>query len=95
MFTLRITLLITVIVPLNYDLCFCRSAHAEYEIDGQCCPMCAPGKTANKNLYHIVCISYTICFYAFFYYKCVKYNFSSGDFPTKKKKKLKMRKSIL
>lgn len=43
MFTLRITVLITIIVPLNYKLCFCRCAHAEYDIDGQCCPMCAPG----------------------------------------------------
>lgn len=44
MFTLRSTIL-TIIISLNYELCFCRCAHAEYEIDEQCCPMCAPGKT--------------------------------------------------
>ncbi|XP_048065300.1 tumor necrosis factor receptor superfamily member 14-like [Megalobrama amblycephala] len=42
MFTLRSTIL-TIIISLNYELCFCRCAHAEYEIDEQCCPMCAPG----------------------------------------------------
>ncbi|ROL48993.1 Tumor necrosis factor receptor superfamily member 14 [Anabarilius grahami] len=54
MLTLRITVLITVIVSLNYEFCFCGCAHAEYEIDGQCCPMCAPG---NRVLWH--CTEYT------------------------------------
>ncbi|XDV49139.1 hypothetical protein PO909_018443 [Leuciscus waleckii] len=58
MFTLRITLLITVLVPLNYDLCFCRCAHAEYEIDGQCCPMCAPG---NRVVWHCTDDTSTTC----------------------------------
>ncbi|KAK7145924.1 hypothetical protein R3I93_013605 [Phoxinus phoxinus] len=48
MFTLRMTIL-TIIFHLNYELCFCRCEYAEYEIDKQCCPMCAPG---NCILWH-------------------------------------------
>ncbi|KAG1932950.1 tumor necrosis factor receptor superfamily [Pimephales promelas] len=47
-----------VIVRLNYDLCFCRCAHAEYEIDGQCCPMCAPG---NCVVWHCTDDTSTTC----------------------------------
>lgn len=47
MIILSITVLL-VIVPFNYGLCAFGCAHAEYEIDDQCCPMCAPGKTAKK-----------------------------------------------
>ncbi|KAK9970121.1 hypothetical protein ABG768_026088 [Culter alburnus] len=43
MFTLKIIVLFTVIVPLHYELCWCRCADAEYEMNGQCCPMCAAG----------------------------------------------------
>lgn len=43
MFALTIFILISIIVPLNYDLCSCQCARAEYEIDCQCCPMCAAG----------------------------------------------------
>lgn len=43
MIILSITVLL-VIVPFNYGLCAFGCAHAEYEIDDQCCPMCAPGK---------------------------------------------------
>ncbi|XP_056320324.1 tumor necrosis factor receptor superfamily member 14-like [Danio aesculapii] len=43
MFTFTISILISIIVPLNYDLCSCQCARAEYETDNQCCPMCAPG----------------------------------------------------
>ncbi|KAL7884754.1 hypothetical protein AOLI_G00075240 [Acnodon oligacanthus] len=40
----EITLFIAAaIFSLNFELCFCSCARAEYEIDGECCPMCAPG----------------------------------------------------
>ncbi|KAK9970742.1 hypothetical protein ABG768_026658 [Culter alburnus] len=58
MFTLKITVLITVIVSLNYELCFCGCAHAEYKIDRQCCPMCAPG---NRVLWHCTDDTSTTC----------------------------------
>ncbi|KAK9970120.1 hypothetical protein ABG768_026087 [Culter alburnus] len=49
MFTLKITVLFTVIVPLHYDFCWCRCADAEYEMDGQCCPMCAAGNHVYRH----------------------------------------------
>ncbi|XP_051760519.1 tumor necrosis factor receptor superfamily member 14-like isoform X1 [Ctenopharyngodon idella] len=58
MFTLRITVLITIIFPLNYEFCFCGCAHAEYEIEGQCCPMCAPG---NRVVWHCTDDTSTTC----------------------------------
>ncbi|XP_058640242.1 tumor necrosis factor receptor superfamily member 14-like [Onychostoma macrolepis] len=41
MIIFSITVLLA-IVPFN-ELCACGCARAEYEIDNQCCPMCAPG----------------------------------------------------
>ncbi|KAF4110041.1 hypothetical protein G5714_009293 [Onychostoma macrolepis] len=58
MFALRIIILITLIVPLNYDLCSCQCAHAEYEIHKQCCPMCAPG---NRVHWHCTDDTSTTC----------------------------------
>ncbi|XP_050973442.1 tumor necrosis factor receptor superfamily member 14-like isoform X3 [Labeo rohita] len=58
MFTLRIIILITLIVPLNYELCSCQCARAEYKIDKQCCPMCAPG---NRVLWHCTDDTSTTC----------------------------------
>ncbi|XP_016093937.1 tumor necrosis factor receptor superfamily member 5-like isoform X2 [Sinocyclocheilus grahami] len=49
MFALRIIILITLIVPLNYKLCSCQCARAEYEIHKQCCPMCAPDRGLRVN----------------------------------------------
>ncbi len=46
MFTLWITIIF--IVPLNYELCSCGCAHTEYELDKQCCPMCAAGETIEQ-----------------------------------------------
>ncbi|XP_065102941.1 tumor necrosis factor receptor superfamily member 14-like [Paramisgurnus dabryanus] len=43
MFLLRIILFIAAILALNFELSFCTCARAEYEIQGECCPMCAPG----------------------------------------------------
>ncbi|XP_026104863.1 tumor necrosis factor receptor superfamily member 14-like isoform X1 [Carassius auratus] len=42
MFALRIIIFITLLL-LNYDLCSCQCPHAEYKIEKQCCPKCAPG----------------------------------------------------
>ncbi|XP_067250867.1 tumor necrosis factor receptor superfamily member 14-like isoform X1 [Chanodichthys erythropterus] len=45
---------ITAVVTLNFKLCFSACAWAEYEINGECCPMCVPG---NRVLWH--CTEYT------------------------------------
>ncbi|XP_016350612.1 tumor necrosis factor receptor superfamily member 14-like isoform X1 [Sinocyclocheilus anshuiensis] len=58
MFALKIIILITLIVPLNYDLCSCQCARAEYKIDKQCCPMCAPG---NRVRWHCTDDTSTTC----------------------------------
>uniref|UniRef100_A0A8C2JY18 TNFR-Cys domain-containing protein n=1 Tax=Cyprinus carpio TaxID=7962 RepID=A0A8C2JY18_CYPCA len=58
MFALRIIILITLIVPLNYKLCSCQCARAEYEIHKQCCPMCAPG---NRVHWHCTDDTSTTC----------------------------------
>ncbi|ROL46077.1 Tumor necrosis factor receptor superfamily member 5 [Anabarilius grahami] len=31
-----------IVTTLNFKLCFSACARAEYEINGECCPMCAP-----------------------------------------------------
>ncbi|XP_058647815.1 tumor necrosis factor receptor superfamily member 14-like [Onychostoma macrolepis] len=36
---------VAITIAANLGLCFCGCARAEYEIDGECCPMCAPGTT--------------------------------------------------
>ncbi|XP_017542397.2 tumor necrosis factor receptor superfamily member 14-like isoform X1 [Pygocentrus nattereri] len=45
----EIIFLIAAIFSLNFELCFCSCARAEYEIDGQCCPMCTPGYRVYKH----------------------------------------------
>ncbi|XP_036435336.1 tumor necrosis factor receptor superfamily member 14-like [Colossoma macropomum] len=47
--TLTIIFLIFAIFSLNFELCFCSCARAEYEIDGRCCPMCAPGNHVYRH----------------------------------------------
>ncbi|XP_051760508.1 tumor necrosis factor receptor superfamily member 14-like isoform X3 [Ctenopharyngodon idella] len=42
------------VVTLNFKLCFSACGRAEYEINGECCPMCVPG---NRVLWH--CTEYT------------------------------------
>lgn len=32
-----------IVATLNFKLCLSICARAEYEINGECCPMCAPG----------------------------------------------------
>uniref|UniRef100_A0AAR2IH57 TNFR-Cys domain-containing protein n=1 Tax=Pygocentrus nattereri TaxID=42514 RepID=A0AAR2IH57_PYGNA len=45
----EIIFLIAAIFSLNFELCFCSCARTEYEIDGQCCPMCTPGYRVYKH----------------------------------------------
>ncbi len=40
---------VAIIIAANLRLCFCGCAPAEYEIDGECCPMCAPGTVQMFN----------------------------------------------
>lgn len=58
MFLLRIILYIAAILALNFKLCFCPCARAEYEIHGECCPMCAPG---NHVYWHCTVDTSTTC----------------------------------
>ncbi|XP_026104862.1 tumor necrosis factor receptor superfamily member 5 isoform X2 [Carassius auratus] len=59
MFLLR-TIISTIafIIATNFELCFCGCARAEYEIDGECCPMCAPG---NRVYWHCTIDTSTTC----------------------------------
>ncbi|MCJ8734792.1 hypothetical protein PDJAM_G00239380 [Pangasius djambal] len=41
--------IIAAILFLNTDLCFCACARAEYEINGECCPMCSPGSRVYRH----------------------------------------------
>ncbi len=43
MIKLRYIISIAAVVALNVVLCFSACARAEYEVNGECCPMCAPG----------------------------------------------------
>ncbi|XP_051982894.1 tumor necrosis factor receptor superfamily member 5-like isoform X2 [Xyrauchen texanus] len=45
MFNFRIILFISAIVTLDIELCFSACAPAEYDINGNCCSMCAPGNS--------------------------------------------------
>ncbi|XP_050973436.1 tumor necrosis factor receptor superfamily member 14-like [Labeo rohita] len=49
---------IAVIMAANFELCFCGCARAEYYIDGECCPMCAPG---NRVYWHCTVDTSTTC----------------------------------
>ncbi|XP_016085870.1 tumor necrosis factor receptor superfamily member 14 isoform X1 [Sinocyclocheilus grahami] len=49
---------IAAIIATNFELCFCGCARAEYDIDGECCPMCAPG---NRVYWHCTIDTSTTC----------------------------------
>ncbi|XP_016350620.1 tumor necrosis factor receptor superfamily member 14 isoform X2 [Sinocyclocheilus anshuiensis] len=49
---------IAVIIATNFELCFCGCARAEYDINGECCPMCAPG---NRVYWHCTIDTSTTC----------------------------------
>ncbi|KAI5610344.1 tumor necrosis factor receptor superfamily member 5, partial [Silurus asotus] len=38
-----------IIFLLNTELCFCACNQAEYEVNGECCPMCAPGNHVYRH----------------------------------------------
>ncbi|XP_066500438.1 uncharacterized protein [Hoplias malabaricus] len=57
-FSLKRFLLSAAIFSLTLDLCFCACARAEYEINGECCPMCAPG---NRVFTHCTIETSTTC----------------------------------
>ncbi|XP_048065426.1 tumor necrosis factor receptor superfamily member 14-like isoform X2 [Megalobrama amblycephala] len=42
MIKLGFILSVASVVTLNFELCFSSCARAEYEVNGECCPMCAP-----------------------------------------------------
>uniref|UniRef100_W5UTD3 Tumor necrosis factor receptor superfamily member 5 n=1 Tax=Ictalurus punctatus TaxID=7998 RepID=W5UTD3_ICTPU len=46
---LQHTFIIAAIFFLNIELCFCACARAEYEINGECCPMCSPGNRVYRH----------------------------------------------
>ncbi|XP_051964586.1 tumor necrosis factor receptor superfamily member 14-like isoform X2 [Xyrauchen texanus] len=58
MFKSRNILIIAAVVTLDLKLCFSACAHAEYEINGQCCPMCAPG---SHTIWHCTEDTSTTC----------------------------------
>uniref|UniRef100_A0A673MMI6 TNFR-Cys domain-containing protein n=1 Tax=Sinocyclocheilus rhinocerous TaxID=307959 RepID=A0A673MMI6_9TELE len=55
---LLIILYIVSIAFLYLELAYCVCARAEYEINGHCCPMCAPG---NRVLWHCTVDTSTTC----------------------------------
>ncbi|XP_056628364.1 tumor necrosis factor receptor superfamily member 14-like isoform X1 [Triplophysa dalaica] len=59
MFLLEIVSLVAAIFSLSFELCFCTCARAEYEIEGECCPMCPAG---NHVYWHCTEDTSTTCF---------------------------------
>ncbi|XP_048035380.1 tumor necrosis factor receptor superfamily member 14-like [Megalobrama amblycephala] len=54
-----LTIFFNVAITFAYiELGYCVCAHAEYEINGQCCPMCAPG---NHVFWHCTVDTSTTC----------------------------------
>ncbi|KAF4094611.1 tumor necrosis factor receptor superfamily member 14-like [Onychostoma macrolepis] len=49
---------VAITIAANLGLCFCGCARAEYEIEGECCPMCAPG---NCVYWHCTVDTSTTC----------------------------------
>ncbi|XP_050960500.1 tumor necrosis factor receptor superfamily member 14-like isoform X2 [Labeo rohita] len=59
MLLLRTNILtVAITIAANLGLCFCGCARAEYDIDGECCPMCAPG---NHVYWHCTVDTSTTC----------------------------------
>ncbi|XP_026988978.1 tumor necrosis factor receptor superfamily member 14-like [Tachysurus fulvidraco] len=47
--TLKHTFIITTVFFLNIEMYICTCARAEYEINGECCPMCPPGSCVFRH----------------------------------------------
>uniref|UniRef100_A0A3B4CLV0 TNFR-Cys domain-containing protein n=1 Tax=Pygocentrus nattereri TaxID=42514 RepID=A0A3B4CLV0_PYGNA len=45
----KIIFLMAATFSLNFELCFCMCARAEYEINGECCPMCSSGNHVYRH----------------------------------------------
>ncbi|KTG38275.1 hypothetical protein cypCar_00046390 [Cyprinus carpio] len=56
---------VAAIVTLNFRLCFSACARAEYEVNGECCPMCAPDISmmfvGNRVYWHCTVDTSTTC----------------------------------
>lgn len=50
--------MVAVVIAANFEPCFCGCARAEYQINGECCPMCAPG---NRVYWHCTVDTSTTC----------------------------------
>ncbi|XP_077080518.1 tumor necrosis factor receptor superfamily member 14-like isoform X2 [Siphateles boraxobius] len=59
MIKLGFILSIAAVVTLNFELCFSACARAEYEFNGECCPMCVPG---TRVYWHCTEDTSTTCF---------------------------------
>ncbi|XP_053481887.1 uncharacterized protein LOC128608277 [Ictalurus furcatus] len=60
-FSLKNTYIIAATFLLNIELCFCACARAEYEINGECCPMCAPGSRVYRHCTEFVSTTCVPC----------------------------------
>ncbi|MCJ8734793.1 hypothetical protein PDJAM_G00239400 [Pangasius djambal] len=60
-FRLEHTFIIAATFLLNIELCFCACARAEYEINGECCPMCAPGSRVYRHCTEFVSTTCVPC----------------------------------
>ncbi|XP_056116824.1 tumor necrosis factor receptor superfamily member 14-like [Rhinichthys klamathensis goyatoka] len=49
MIKLGFILSIAAVVTLNFELCISACARAEYEVNGECCPMCVPGTRVHRH----------------------------------------------
>ncbi|XP_047656287.1 tumor necrosis factor receptor superfamily member 14-like isoform X2 [Tachysurus fulvidraco] len=60
-FSLEHIFIFAAIFLLNIDLCFCACARAEYEINKECCPMCAPGSHVYRHCTEFVSTTCVPC----------------------------------
>ncbi|XP_060738182.1 tumor necrosis factor receptor superfamily member 14-like isoform X2 [Tachysurus vachellii] len=60
-FSLEQIFIFAAIFLLNIDLCFCACARAEYEINKECCPMCAPGSHVYRHCTEFVSTTCVPC----------------------------------